>query len=127
MRLSAAFLAIVLLAPVGYASDKAAQSKDPVAFGMLSHNSGCVIFGEGRKTSGMFWGVAVTTKTVGKLTAVETQNYTMPEKVYLETQDTMDDLMRLSQKDKIKYIKIPEKYAQDQLDKARAMCAQDNE
>ena len=94
-------------------------------WGALSQSAGCVIFKQGHKTSGMFWGVAVTTKTVGKLTVVEAQNYTMNPTELLETQENMDALMRLAQKDRIKFIKIPEKFTPDLLDKARAMCKQD--
>jgi hypothetical protein len=102
-----------------------AQNKpepEPVVWGILTGNSSCVIFAEGHKTSGRFYGVAVTTKTVGKLTVVETQNYTFDPKEVLETQDTMDDLMRKAQKDHVKFVKIPEKYSPDLLDKARAAC-----
>ncbi|MDQ2835475.1 MAG: hypothetical protein M3Y50_17385, partial [Acidobacteriota bacterium] len=56
------------------AQNKAAES-EPVAWGAISGNSSCVIFAEGHKTSGRFYGVAITTKTVGKLTLVEAQNY----------------------------------------------------
>jgi hypothetical protein len=114
----------LLLGSAGFATDKNSQEKEPVVWGMLSHNTGCVIFQEGRKTSGAFWGVAVTTKTVGKLTVLETQNYTLDQKVYLETQENLDALMQKAQQDKVKYVKIPEKYTQEQLEKARAMCAQ---
>jgi len=102
-----------------------AQNKpepEPVVWGILTGNSSCVIFAEGRKTSGRFYGVAITTKTVEKLTVVETQNYTFDPKEVLETQDTMDDLMRKAQKDHVKFVKIPEKYSPDLLDKARAAC-----
>jgi hypothetical protein len=34
----------------------------------------------------------------------------------------MNDLMRLAQKDQIKFVKIPEKYPPELLEKARAMC-----
>lgn len=118
------FLMLSLLVSTSFASDKNSQNQDPIAWGMLSQNTGCVIFQEGRKTSGAFWGVAVTTKTVGKLTIIETQNYTPDTKVYLETQENMDALQRQAQQDKVKYIKIPEKYTQQQLEKARALCTQ---
>jgi len=70
----------------------------------------------------MFWGVAVTTKTVGKLTVVETQNYTFAQKEVLETQENMDSMMRMSQKDHVKFVKIREKYSPDLLEKARTSC-----
>ncbi len=115
-------LLLLVASPLSFASAKDSPPKDPIAWGMLSHNSGCVIFEEGHKTKGMFWGVAVTTKTMGKLTVIEAQNYTLDQKEYLETQDVMDDLMRLAQKDHLKFVKIPEKSTPELLEKARAMC-----
>jgi len=124
MKLPVVFLTFVLLAPATlFAKDKPDQ--EPIAWGQLTQNTGCVIFAEGTKTTGMFWGVAVTTKTVGKLTTIETQNYAFDQKVVLETQESMNDLMQRSQKDHVKFVKIPEKYSPDLLDKARAMCKQD--
>lgn len=116
---------LLLTAAVTPASAKNADTGDPVAWGILSHNTGCVIFAEGHKTKGMFWGVAVTEKIMGKLTLIETQNYTFNQKEVIETQDAMNDLMRRAEADHVKYVKIPEKYSPDQLQKARAMCTQD--
>ena len=118
-----ALVTVVPFAPSAVAADKA--PKDPVVWGFTSQASGCVIFAEGHKTSGRFYGVAVTTKTISKLTVVETQDYTMDQKEILETQEGMDDLMRRAQKDHLKYVKIPEKYTPDLLEKARAFCKQD--
>jgi low affinity Fe/Cu permease len=125
MKLPVIFLLLFLMAPASFAADKKAQNQDPVVWGILTQNTGCVIFQEGHKTKGMYWGVAVTTKTFGKLTVVETQNYAMDEKEFLETQETMDDLMRRAQRDRVKFVKIHEKYSPEQFDKARAMCKQD--
>ncbi|MGI4829385.1 MAG: hypothetical protein ACRYFU_14505 [Janthinobacterium lividum] len=97
-----------------------AQGSEPIAWGALSGNSSCVIFAEGHKTSGRFYGVAVTTKTTGKLTLVEAQNYTFSEKELLETQENLDNLMLMAQKDHVKFVKIPEKYSPELLEKARA-------
>ena len=127
MKLTAAILlSLGLLTPASlFAQKKAAPEPDPVAFGMLSNNSGCVIFAEGHKTSGKFYGVAVTTKTVGKLTLIETQGYTFDQKEVLETQDNLNNLMRLAQKDHVKFVKIQEKYSPELLEKARASCKPD--
>lgn len=122
MKLPVIFLLFVVMAALGFASDKQAQNQEPVVWGVLTQNTGCVIFQEGHKTSGMFWGVAVTTKTVGKLTVVESQNYTLEQKEYLETQENLDGLMQRAQKDMVKFVKIPEKYSPELLEKARAMC-----
>jgi Spy/CpxP family protein refolding chaperone len=124
MKFAIALLVFAAIAPTAFAADKAAN-QDPVVWGALSQNSGCVIFKEGHKTTGMFWGVAVTTKTVGKLTVVETQDYTLDQKEILETQENMNDLMRRAQKDHVKFVKIPEKYSPDLLEKARASCKSD--
>ena len=119
---SAILLTFTLVTSSFLLAQKNAQELDPVAWGVTSNNSGCVIFAEGRKTSGKFYGVAVTTKTVGKLTLIETQNYAFDQKVTLETQENMDDLMRIAQKDHIKFVKIPEKYSAELLIKARTSC-----
>ncbi len=122
MKLSAAIAALCLMTPALLSAEKKVPQMDPVVWGILSNNSGCVIFAEGRQTSGRFYGVAVTTRTVGKLTLIETQNYTFNDKVTLETQDNMNNLMRIAQNDHIKFVKIPEKYSPDLLEKARAAC-----
>jgi hypothetical protein len=65
-----------LAGPIAFAKDKkSADSQDPVVFGILSQNAGCVIFRDHRKTTGMFWGVGLTRKTVSELEVIETQNY----------------------------------------------------
>jgi hypothetical protein len=120
----ATLLAFMVSTPLSFAASKP-SAQDPVVWGILSQNTGCVIFAEGRKTSGHFYGVAVTTKTVGKLTVIETQDYTLPQKEILETQENMNDLMRLAQKDHVKFVKIPEKYPPALLDKARTSCKED--
>jgi Spy/CpxP family protein refolding chaperone len=122
MRLCPVVLLLLVAYPFRFASATDSASQDPIAWGMLSNNSGCVIFAEGHKTKGMFYGVAITTKTVGKLTVIEAQNYTLNQKEYLETQDAMNDLMSRAQKDHVKFVKIPEKYSPELLEKARAMC-----
>ena len=124
MKRLAALLAFTVLTPISFAASKP-PAQDPVIWGILSQNTGCVIFEEGHKTSGKFWGVAVTTKTVGKLTVIETQNYTLEQKEILETQENMDDLMRRAKTDHIKFVKISEKYPPELLEKARASCKQD--
>jgi hypothetical protein len=124
MKTFVALVALIALTQPVIAANKTSM-QDPVVWGVFAHNSGCVIFKEGRKTSGMFWGVAVTMKWVGKLTVVETQDYNINPQEYLETQENMNDLMRLAQKDHVKFVKIPEKYSPAQLDKAREFCKED--
>ncbi len=118
----AVLLCFALAIPTALSAGKTPPASDPIVWGILSNNSGCVIFAEGKHTSGRFYGVAVTTKTVGQLTLIETQSYTFNQKVTPETQENMDDLMRLAQKDHVKFVKIPEKYSPDLLEKARIAC-----
>ena len=127
MRILLIAILALFLSPVAAAKDKKpADSQEPVVFGILSQNAGCVIFREYRKTSGMFWGVAVTTKTVSPLEVVETLNYKLEQTMWNEThQEDINELQRLAVKDKIKYVKIPNKNPTDeQLEKARSLCKQ---
>lgn len=121
--LTSILVAVALAAPAVIGAQDKAQ--EPVVWGVLSGNTGCVIFAEGHKTSHRFYGVAATSKTIGKLTLIETQNYSFSEKEVLETQENMDNLMQIAQKDRIKFVKIPEKYAPELLEKARASCKPD--
>ncbi len=122
MKAVPSVLACMMFSTAMALSAQGKPEAEPVVWGALSGNAGCVIFAEGHKTSGRFYGVAVTTKTVGKLTVVETQNYTFEPKEVLETQETMDGLMQRAQKDRVKFVKIPEKYSPQLLEKARASC-----
>jgi hypothetical protein len=123
MKTPIAILFMLTLIPAGFAKDKEpADSQDPVVWGAMSHTSSCVIFKESRKTSGMFWGVAVTAKTYGVLEVIETQNYTLEQKKWMENQEDLNELQRLVAKDMVKFIKIPDKYSSDQLEKARNLC-----
>jgi hypothetical protein len=122
MKKSALVLAGLALAMSVTVSAQEKPQPDPVVWGATSGNTSCVIFAEGHKTSGRFYGVAVTTKTVGKLTLIETQNYTFDQKEVLETQENMDNLMRRAQQDRVKFVKIPEKYSPELLEKARTTC-----
>jgi len=127
MRILLISILAIALSPVAAAKDKKpADSQEPVVFGILSQNVGCVIFREYRKTSGMFWGVAVTTKTVSQLEVVETQNYKIEQTTWNEAQqEDINELQRLAVKDKVKFVKIPNKTPTDeQLEKARALCKQ---
>ncbi|HTJ31109.1 MAG TPA: hypothetical protein VL346_11445 [Acidobacteriaceae bacterium] len=117
-------LTLAAVAPLAVAADRKPEP-EPTIWGVMGHTSGCVIFAEGRKTTGRFYGVAITTKTIGKLTVVESQDYTLQQSEYLETQENMDTLMQLAQKDHIKFVKIPEKHSPELLEKARAACKQD--
>ena len=126
MKIRAYVVATLLLAaPLACRAQEKEKQAEPIAWGALSGNASCVIFAEGHKTSGRFYGVAVTTKTVGKLTLVETQNYSFDQKETPETQENMDRLMQIPRKDRVKFVKIPEKYSPELLERARATCKPD--
>ena len=123
MRTFGFCLLVVVLTSPSFAKDKKPKvEEDPVVWGILSQNVGCVIFKEYRKTNTKFWGVAVTEKIYSGLEVIETQNYDLPQKKWIEDQENMNQLQRLSLKDGIKFVKIPEKYTDNQLAKARTAC-----
>ena len=123
MKTFGLFLLIVVLISPSFARDKKPiAEEDPTVWGLLSQNAGCVIFKESHKTNAKFWGVAITAKTYGTLEVIEAQNYDLAQKKWIEDQESMNQLQRLSVKDKLKFVKIPEKYTNSQLEKARAAC-----
>jgi hypothetical protein len=125
MRRFAFLLLLSLAVPVGLNAKDPSKTQQPIVWGTLRGNTGCVIFQEGHKTTGKFWGVAITTKTVGKLAVIETQNYSLGEKEVLETQENMDKLTQQAETDHVKLVRIPEKSPENMLEKARAICKQD--
>jgi len=125
MRTIALLLLLSLAAPSGLNAKDRSDTQQPIVWGVLKGNAGCVIFEEGHKTTGKFWGVAITTKTVGKLTVIESQNYSMEQKEILETQENMDKLLQRAEADHVKLVRIPEKSPESMLEKARAICKQD--
>jgi len=122
MKLFGVCLLVVALTAPSFANDKKAKvDEDPVVFGITSQNEGCVIFRQYTEKNTKFWGVAVSQSRVSALEVIETQNYDLPQKKWVG-QEGADQLTHLAVKDKIKYVKIPEKYTPNQLEKARAAC-----
>jgi hypothetical protein len=111
----------VLAAPTLANDKKAKVEEDPVVFGITGQNAGCVIFKQSTEKNTKFWGVAVSQSRVSALEVIETQNYELSQKKWVG-QDGADELTRIAVKDRIKYVKIPEKYTPNQLEKARAAC-----
>jgi hypothetical protein len=107
--LLASVLALALVPPVGANDKKKGEAAEPVAWGMLTQNVGCVIFKEYNKTSGKFYGVAVTTKTFSELEFIESQNFNLDQKLWKEDQDGLNELQRIAVQNKIKFVKIPGK------------------
>jgi hypothetical protein len=53
---------------------------------------------------------------------LRTQSYTFDQKEIIETPENLDNLMKIAEKDHVKFVKIPEKYSPELLEKARASC-----
>jgi hypothetical protein len=103
-----------------------AASREPVAWGLLSHSKGCVIFREYRKTKVGFWLVVVTTKSHAELEIIETYRYSLDPKVWVENEENMNELQRRATSDAIRYVKIQDKYTPEELESARALCAKES-
>jgi len=116
-------LAALMLAPSGMAKDKT-ENQEPMAWGMQSGNSGCVIFKESEEMTSQMspGGGGFTTQTSKVLEVVDAIHATLPHKKYSETKEDLDTLQNLSMQNHLKYVKIPKKYTPEQLDKAKAMC-----
>ena len=122
MKIFGVCLLVVALTAPTLANDKKAKvDEDPIVFGITGQNSGCVIFKQNTEKNTKFWGVAVSQSRVSALEVIETQNYDLAQKKWVG-QDGADELTRIAVKDRIKYVKIPEKYTPNQLEKARAAC-----
>jgi hypothetical protein len=101
------------------------ESRAPVTWGLLSHSKGCVIFREYRKTKVGFWLVVVTTKSHSELEVIETYGYSLDPKVWVENEENMNELQRRATNDAIRYVKIQDKYTPEELESARALCAEE--
>lgn len=122
MKMFGACLLLIALTAPAFANDKKTKAEeDPVVFGITGQNAGCVIFKQYTEKNTKFWGVAVSQSRVSALEVIETQNYDLAQKKWVG-QDGADELTRIAVKDRIKYVKIPEKYTPNQLEKARALC-----
>jgi hypothetical protein len=122
MKILGVCLLVAALTLPTFADDRKAKAEDdPVVFGVTSQNAGCVIFRQYTEKNTKFWGVAVSQSRVSALEVVETKNYDLAQKKWVG-QDGADELTRIAAKDRIKYVKIPEKYTPNQLEKARAAC-----
>jgi hypothetical protein len=118
----AIFALVLCLVATGFGKGKKNESQEPVVWGLLSQNAGCVIFKEYSKTTGAFWVIAATSKTVSGLEVVETRNYKLEPAKWLETEENLDELQQRAMTDKLKYVKLPDKYSSEQLARARTMC-----
>jgi hypothetical protein len=122
MKLFAISVLVLSLTVPGFANDKKPKAEEePIVFGVASQNVACVIFRQYTEKNTKFWGVAVSQSRTSALEVLETQNYDLPQKKWVG-QEGADELTRLALKDRVKYVKIPEKYTPSQLDKARAAC-----
>ena len=113
MKILGMVLLACLLALPAFTDEKKPRVADAdpvVVFGMMDQNVGCVIFKEYQQ------------KKVLALEVLETQNYEIQRKKWIEDVDGSGELVNLAIKDKVRFVKIPEKYTPEQLEKARAAC-----
>jgi hypothetical protein len=82
-----------------------------------------VIFAESRKARTKFVGVFLVTWH-GELDVLETQNYDIEQKDWKETRDNLNQLQKLAAAKSLKFVKIPAKHSEQQLEEARQMCRQ---
>lgn len=130
-RLRVPFPIVCALLAVGPSSISAdtkssAESREPVAWGLLSQSKGCVIFREYKKTKVGFWVVVITAKSHGELEVIETVGYELDPKIWIENEENMNELQRRAMKDSVRYVKIQDKYTADELEAARAICLKDS-
>jgi hypothetical protein len=116
-------MVLVALGSLSFAKDNTAN-QEPVAWGMQSGNTGCVIFKESEATDSEMaaGGGGFTTHTVKQLEVVDSIQATLPKKKYSETKEDLDALEQAGKQNHLKFVKIPKKYTPEQLEKAKAMC-----
>lgn len=108
---------------LGFMPGLAHAADQPVVWGLTSGAKQCVIFQESKKTTGAFFIVAATLKTVGKLTVIETADGTAFDPPTLtEDQVTMNALQTRALHERLRFVKIPEHYSPDLLQAARDLC-----
>jgi hypothetical protein len=107
MRTLVVPILVLLLASASYSKERnKSTGQVPIAWGLLSQNKGCVIFREYRKTRGMIWGVAVTTKTQSELEVIESHNYNLEKKKWVEKPKDGNELIKFAVKDRIKFVNL---------------------
>lgn len=119
------FLMIALGGLVGCVAafgDTPAPSRAPVAWGLTAGNEHCIIFREYKKSKGAFYLVVVTVKTHMELEVIESDGFNIDPKVYVEDQPTMDALNSRALNERLRYVKIQDKYTPDELQAARDLC-----
>lgn len=112
---------LLLPAAAGSRQEKSAKEKYPYAWGVLSGNTGCVIFADTRHKKTDFVGV-VRVRWYGTLDVIETRNYDMKQRHWMQSRKSLGELQELALKDKLKLIKIPAEHGEAQLETARKMC-----
>lgn len=121
IAIAAAAVLAMWPAAAGSWQGKTQKEKYPYAWGVLSGNTGCVIFADTRHTKTDFVGV-LRVRWYGTLDMIEQRNYEMKQKQWMQTRKSLDELQKLALQDKLKLIKIPAEHTQEQLEEARKMC-----
>jgi hypothetical protein len=111
-----------LTGPAAAVGDIPAPLPAPVAWGLTAGHEHCVIFREYKKTKGAFYLVVVTTKTHMELEVIESDGFNIDPKTYIEDQPTMDALNSRALNERLRYVKVQDKYTPAELQAARDLC-----
>jgi len=57
---------------------------------------------------------------------VESNGYTLSKPVWTEDQESLNELQRLANQDRVRYVKVSGKYTPEELEAARAICRKQN-
>lgn len=98
-------------------------SRAPVAWGMTGGAKHCIVFREYSKTSIGFVVVAAGMTSHGELEVIDDGGYVLAKKVWVEDGESMNDLQRLGESDRLRFVKVQDGYTSDELNQAKALCA----
>jgi len=111
-------------APAKQTTDGAPHA--PIAWGIMNNAKSCVIFREYAKNTIGFFVLAASASTHGELEVVESNGYTLSKPVWTEDQESLNELQRLANQDRVRYVKVSGKYTPEELEAARAICRKQN-
>lgn len=117
---SVSFAVLVLKAAADQPRDAKSAKFEPVIFGTAQGNVGCVILKRARAVK-KNWLATGTVVPAGEYEVVETFHYEMAQTTF-QGQKGADELNRIGQKERMKFVVIPARYTMDQLDVARDEC-----
>jgi hypothetical protein len=123
--LGAVVLCTLLASCVSFESGSAVGkngSRAPVAWGLAGGASHCVIFREYSKTSVGFAVVVAGMSTHAELEVVDGGGYELSKKVWVEDVNSMNELQRVADQDRLRFVKVQDGYTPDELNQAKSLC-----